>query len=331
MVMVLFFAGMALMAWGLGLVRVGRQGRLVDDHPLCERCGFDLIGVYGEGAAGSASVCPECGSSLAAGAVRYGNRTRRPALIQTGWAVTVLGALSVIFAAYAGLGLAKHQPTWLLAWRAPSGDQVTLKELALRISAGEGSPALVGRVVGEALQAQARTGAYWEWAWGDIVESARTRGLVSDEEWARYIRQGYALSKMDIETKVSGDRERPEFKMRLGGDQRFGSGGRPPMFYVLARLEETSSGGGEIKLEQAQGAAAQLFSSMPGPPIPAGWLEIPGPRYGHGVEIVAWGRLKFTSPRSEVKARWEFRAMNPDGTVASEWEREYTATARDPR
>src|SRR5690348_885005 len=52
------------------------KGRRVDNHPLCRRCGFDLIGTFP-----SSNICPECGRDVSsARSRRQGHRVRRHGL-----------------------------------------------------------------------------------------------------------------------------------------------------------------------------------------------------------------------------------------------------------
>jgi hypothetical protein len=80
---------------GSALLWIGRRGRLIDDHPYCRDCGFDLFGLPE-----SADRCPECGSFLIdahgcrrAEAVRVGRRARRSAMLAWGLALTLPSAL----------------------------------------------------------------------------------------------------------------------------------------------------------------------------------------------------------------------------------------------
>ena len=41
------------------LLVIGRRGRRVNDHPICRRCGFDLVGRPAD-----SSACAECGADL---------------------------------------------------------------------------------------------------------------------------------------------------------------------------------------------------------------------------------------------------------------------------
>src|SRR5690349_15820417 len=56
---------------GLVMLVMAWRGRAIDDHPVCRKCSFDLVGLA------ALAQCPECGKDLAhAGTVRIGNRKR---------------------------------------------------------------------------------------------------------------------------------------------------------------------------------------------------------------------------------------------------------------
>ncbi|MBA2301706.1 MAG: hypothetical protein H0W08_03650, partial [Acidobacteria bacterium] len=64
----------------VALLRRGWTGRVVDDHPICRACGFDLFNRPPD-----QIVCPECGVDLkSARAIRIGNRQRRQGLFYSG-------------------------------------------------------------------------------------------------------------------------------------------------------------------------------------------------------------------------------------------------------
>ena len=70
--MVIWFGaifGLLILAGGL-LLRRGRRGRVIGDHPLWRRCRFDPTGLPCD-----AEKCPECGGDIATPAGRVvGNR-----------------------------------------------------------------------------------------------------------------------------------------------------------------------------------------------------------------------------------------------------------------
>jgi ribosomal protein L37E len=72
---------------GAGAVVYGMRGRRIDDHPLCRRCGFDLVGLP----AGS-SACSECGGSIVVRkAIRFGHRQRNGRIVALGMILLLLG------------------------------------------------------------------------------------------------------------------------------------------------------------------------------------------------------------------------------------------------
>src|SRR5688500_15525204 len=78
-------ASAGMLVVGVMLIFFGVRGRRVDDHPLCRKCGFDLVALPS-----GVEKCSECGASLARRrAIRIGNRSRR-------WGFAVLGLLLVL-------------------------------------------------------------------------------------------------------------------------------------------------------------------------------------------------------------------------------------------
>ena len=72
----LLFASVLLAVGGL-LLWWGRWGRRVNDHPICRKCGYDLLGL-----SPGTAACPECGRSLSRKrAKRRGLRVKRPGAI----------------------------------------------------------------------------------------------------------------------------------------------------------------------------------------------------------------------------------------------------------
>jgi hypothetical protein len=58
--MILIVLSTALTLFGLAgliLLVLGVRGWRIDDHPVCRRCRFDLVGVYP-----AIGACPECGA-----------------------------------------------------------------------------------------------------------------------------------------------------------------------------------------------------------------------------------------------------------------------------
>src|SRR5215207_8227474 len=83
--LILLLIVLAIVGAGISFIRRARHGRPIDDHPICRRCGFDLIGLPQD-----VHRCSECGRDLREPrAIIQGRRVRQPGLM-------VLGALLVI-------------------------------------------------------------------------------------------------------------------------------------------------------------------------------------------------------------------------------------------
>jgi hypothetical protein len=150
---------------GLLLLALGLRGRCIDDHPICAKCRFDLIGLTNPG------TCPECGTDLS-GNVRLGARARRPAFIATGvilLLIAVLGA-GVVFA---GASLDQYKPTWMLILEArlrqPDKATSAISELIARSDRSELSNADRARLARRAVEVQSDTTQPWAREWAGLL------------------------------------------------------------------------------------------------------------------------------------------------------------------
>lgn len=182
----------AVAAGGVGLVVaivlfvLGRRGRRVDDHPLCRRCGYDLIGTPG------AERCPECGGALTT--VRHGNRRPRIGLV---WAAIALLLVSLIITGYGGNRVVREvdwqrvKPQWwlrhdLASTNANQRDSAEA-ELRRRYSEHKLSPESTRALIESMLARQADPAGTWSSSHdGDYLYDLRQIGLVSDEQWIRF-------------------------------------------------------------------------------------------------------------------------------------------------
>src|SRR3954466_13437652 len=87
---------LVLVGAGVALLIAGVRGRRVDDHPICRRCGFDLVGLPQGAAVGSG-----CGADLSAPrAIIVGHRVRRSGLRLAGAALLIVSAGAIGLAAW---------------------------------------------------------------------------------------------------------------------------------------------------------------------------------------------------------------------------------------
>ena len=178
-----------LLLAGLVLAIVGWRGRRLDDHPLCKRCGYDLV------ASGSASNCPECGSNLCVGsrAVRIGHRRRRTILASLGVLILLagLGGGSVLYwSKWRNFDWNTVKPLWLLR-REAGGADITMaivaqEEILSRLGAGQLAQSQVSSIISESLALQS-DGSEWA-AWrGDFIEDAWRLGQTTDSTMQQYL------------------------------------------------------------------------------------------------------------------------------------------------
>jgi hypothetical protein len=180
-----------LMALGLGatLLALGLQGRRLNDHPICRRCRFDLIGLP----AGTPR-CPECGADLSRPrSMSAGLCRRRRGLITAGilFIASPAGLLGMMFVR--GTAIDQHLPLWALLFQsryasAPRSAAIA-NEIARRVANKELSKDARQTVISAALAFQGDTRRPWASEWGDLIEDARVDGVLAAEDDARYLRQ----------------------------------------------------------------------------------------------------------------------------------------------
>jgi hypothetical protein len=173
---------------GLALLIFGFRGRRIDDHPVCRKCRFDLVGVYPK-----IQRCPECGRGLGRlRAVRAGNRRRRRGLIAAGAAAVLLAAGWAGFYAWGfaeGYDWNRIKPARMLLaeLRSAEGDAPgVFSELARRLEAGRLSEETVAAAMEEVLPRyeiwlQAPVRRFPMPPWQPFAEAAMDQGLVSRE------------------------------------------------------------------------------------------------------------------------------------------------------
>ncbi len=213
-------AGVLTLLGGAALWR-GLRGRRLNDHPICRKCKFDLVGVYSPnnkdaGGTGVSPVqtnedhprCPECGRDLnRKRAVRHGERRRRPRFIIGGALLFLIGVSALGVATWknaSNFDVNTIKPEWLLmvqlhdaSWR-PNDAQ--FRELRRRLGAGSLSDGTLRKLAMEGLARQStdrplpnesgqhgRRVEEWKVEWGSIIVRAIRRGLLSDGAIIRFL------------------------------------------------------------------------------------------------------------------------------------------------
>lgn len=239
---------------GVVLLIRGLRGELVNHHPTCRQCRFDLFGNP------QAASCPECGAQLKhPRAIRMGVRQKRRGMI----IAAVLLLLPVIggggtfgYFASRDFDWRKIKPVWWLTVEAnrPPGpvSDAALDELVRRLNNGALSGGQVQAIIDNALAHQADANRTWQTQWGDIVEQTHTNGKLSDEDWRTYannILDSYAQLILRPQVRL-GDPipfRIQDLPARVGGGTHFwGSESGASMVINGLAIEHHLGGGGAI-------------------------------------------------------------------------------------
>jgi hypothetical protein len=182
---------------GLILLIVGWRGRRIDNHPLCRRCGYDLV------ASETAINCPECGADLwQPHAMRIGHRRKRKVALALGglMLLATLGGGGVFgWAVAKNFDFNPYKPLWMLKREATAAGAANAQravaaqtEILARLNTGKLAPSQIDSIVNEALASQPDPNAAWHVWWGDFIENAWKSGRVSDDVAVQYIKQAVA-------------------------------------------------------------------------------------------------------------------------------------------
>lgn len=228
----------AWLAVGVVVLARGLRRRVIDDHPVCIGCGYDLVGMRER----MPERCPECGAGLAEeGRVRAGNVRRRPRRVWAG--AVVLGMWALVMAPMVGGALGgakwvKAQPTWLLMlqaeWRDGRGVAPVVEELLNRQGgglSGGGVPLSVGEQ--EALAKRAMSislrpcepgtePAGWDPVWGDVLFDSAIFGRLSAKEQEEAMRMGVAATlESRRRVQIEGGAVAVPIRLKAQFDRRF--------------------------------------------------------------------------------------------------------------
>jgi hypothetical protein len=175
-------------AAGILLIALGIRGRLVDDHPHCRRCRFDLSGI-------NVTKCPECGADLRGGAgVRRGLRRARWGMVAAG-VLLIMPSLAIWGwrLAPTSAQITAWKPSWLLRAELSSSDSATAdaagRELGVRIRSGLLNAEATSAIVDEVLRIHADENLGWSAAVSTPLLEAWNARSVSPAQFERYVRQ----------------------------------------------------------------------------------------------------------------------------------------------
>lgn len=248
---------------GVSALGIGLRGVRLDDHPVCRVCRFDLDGLT------SPAGCPECGADLAATrrgvlrpwrrvpAVVVGNRRRRKRHVGGGLAAIALAAIgggALTWAAAKGFNLNTIKPTWLLMLESraagTSSGSAAAAELANRLTADALSSDNTRDLVELALSLQADAGRAWSPEWGDLIEVAWTKGLLTPEQKTRYAANALGIAAAMRERMHAGEWAGLELEVRLP------RAGRRMYFEIEPALKSVHLAGRPANINTAHGSVS---------------------------------------------------------------------------
>jgi hypothetical protein len=213
--------GVPFIAYALFLLIRGLRGRIVDDHPHCARCGYDLFGNP------AAQKCSECGAELSAeSSTRIGHREREWASIAVGVVLLMLTTLAlgyVVFEITRAADWNRVKPAGWLQREAFGTDrrqsQAAWGELTRRVTIGHLSDRRASDLVDWVLANQADRQVGWCGEWGDFVEALHDRSRLEEQRWKAYLEQS-SIFDLTIRRRI---RLGATIPVHISGEFRLGS------------------------------------------------------------------------------------------------------------
>lgn len=238
----------AFLAVGIAMLVSGLCGRVIDGHPVCRRCRFDLVG-----SVPGLAKCPECGSALdGVRAITIGNRRRRPLYIGAGAVVMLLsigGGCMLLALQMGAAGIAALAPSRVLAlvprltdpWT--NASRAAIVELGNRLGRNELPAELIHDLAIVGLDVQADRTRPWNPIWGDFAIRSRMDSTMNDEEWVRFLRQAMPTITLRMPALAEAG-TRVTISLDLSDDARFASSGN-----LTHRLESWTTTIGDVILD----------------------------------------------------------------------------------
>ncbi|MEO1237692.1 MAG: hypothetical protein AAFX76_12970 [Planctomycetota bacterium] len=263
-----------LLLTGLFLIRTGRRGKRLDDHPVCRKCAFDLVGSAGIGGSAGDEIlaCPECGFR---GLPRIGNRRRSPGRVAVGTGLLVVMVLAGGALAYTRLDattVMHLKPLPLVRWEARAGGpdvaERALTELIRRYHCGRLAGPYIDAVLDDAVTHgppgnPAAAAAAWGGKWDELAAELFKAGHGSPAQ-----REAVARSWLITSVEV-----RPAVRMGEGVPARVrdNAAGPPHRFGFYEELGKPVVRFGEHEYRMGISSGGGLSGSRGGGGGGSGW------------------------------------------------------------
>lgn len=321
--------GLVLMIVGGCVLASGLRGRLLNAHPHCRGCGFDLHGIE----LASGTRCPECGRliSTSGSSVRIGRRKKSPAVVVLGVLLTLIGTGGVSYPlwsqipAWKNINWYEHLPESLVIDMATRGNTKALDVFHDRLIPGEVSDTVLLTLVEHAITLLDDESIVWDERWGNILLYAFIMEKLPDDvlfeimersnEVHAYIHQEIDTEMervsvwLDIDSSSNGKSD-PNFRMELArllvpGD----TFPELPTPYQLRIETGIPFGPGPRERGRFSGAIGEIDPNRAG-----WWLPFSGANNGVGSE------MRVSKDLAEFEAHFEARFLMYKGDeLVHEW------------
>ncbi len=172
----------------------------------CPGCAYDLRGAAHD-------QCPDCGRLVMLTRIGSPGARRLRLAAAVAWSCVAMAALAgggaLLWPRITAHNWDAYKPTWWLMTKARSLDDVksgsALNELIKRIKDDKLPKKTITSMVREALAIQANVEHPWVPQWGNVVATARSMNLVSDEDWRAFARQALVPELVVRSRIVEGD------------------------------------------------------------------------------------------------------------------------------
>jgi hypothetical protein len=277
----LLAASLALLVLAAALLALGVRGRIVDDHPICRKCRFDLVGLA------APSNCPECGTALHnPTAIRHGARRRRPAAVVVGSLLLLIGLGlfgATTWSRATSYNWNKAKPTWWLvndAEHDTTPDDAVLTELLSRRTAGTLDSSVYPRLVAHALVRQADLKMGWSVLWGDLVEEAWSRDEMTSAQYQQFL-TGSIITTVAFRPRIASGKSLPysvsmdlsrssramlAYSIKEGEISIEGDDGQPLKFHVTGGMGMSGFSGFPAFGTSANGLSSSIYIAGKVPP-----------------------------------------------------------------
>jgi predicted RNA-binding Zn-ribbon protein involved in translation (DUF1610 family) len=189
----IFVTGLVLMIIGGCMFASGLRGRLLNAHPHCRGCGFDLHGIE----LVSGTRCPECGRLISTGgsSVRIGRRKKNPTVVVLGVLLTLIGTGGVSYPLWSQIPTWKninwyeHLPESMLINMTIKGNKDARFVINDRLIPGEVNEDGLATLIDHAMTLLDDESVPWDEWWGDVLLYALVHDLMNDDQTMGYMQR----------------------------------------------------------------------------------------------------------------------------------------------